>query len=277
MREKKAVWLLLLMIVLLGGCGKQEEASVAPSPTPAHPEAPVIQGEGSLADEARAVMETYADELKTVAARSLENLTYAIPGSAINQFIQDVAASGTEPKDGYYRFSWTQGGDYSYEATVDDAPEIESVTPDPRDETPMDSQLNGDYAVSGGGVFARTRSYEIAETVTHGKMEISDSLNGQITGHEFFSFSVRDGELYFVDATLNITINLDGENKQEGFLTAVGVLRSDSLEILECAYDSPDQFPDPAKVNWAQFVSSARPITHLSAQGENVVIRETAE
>ena len=136
----------------------------------------------------------------------------------------------------------------------------------------MDNQLNGDYAVSGGGLFERVRSYEIAETVTRGRMEISDTLNGEVTGHEYFAFSVRDGNLYFVDATLNITINADGEDAQDGFLTAVGVLRPDSLEIVECVYDVPEQFPDPAKVNWAQFIAQATPLGHLSAQGENVTV-----
>lgn len=272
MRKRKLIGLLMLAILLLGGCGKEEEKDISPSPTPEHLEAPVIQGEGEAAEAAKAVMSAYAVEISVVAAGSPDNLTYAIPGNALNQFIRDVQASGAVPADGYYRFSWSQGGNYTYETTVDDAPEIESATPDPRDETPMDSQLNGDYAVSGGGIFERVRSYEIADTVTRGRMEISDSLNGEITGHEYFSFSVRDGELYFVDATLNFNIDGDGENEQEGFLTAVGVLRSDSLEILECVFTAPEQFPDPAKMNWAQFTAEAKPVSSLFAQGENLTV-----
>ncbi|MBR5111607.1 MAG: hypothetical protein IK099_15620 [Clostridia bacterium] len=271
MWKKKTALLLILLLVFVSGCGgKEEEKDAAPSPTPEHMEAPVIQGDGDLAETAKAVMSVYADELSIVSSRSFDNLTYAIPVSAINQFIQDATASGEAPSDGYYRFSWTQGGDYTYETTVDDAPELESVTPDPHDETPMELQLNGDYAVSGGGLFERVRSYEIAETVTRGRMEISDTLNGEMTGHEYFSFSVRDGDLYFVDATLNITIDMSGKEIQDGFLTAVGVLRADSLEILECLYTDPEQFPDPAKMNWAQFIAEAKPLTRLSAQGENV-------
>ncbi len=272
MRKRKLIGLLMLAILLLGGCGKEPEKDISPSPTPGHLEAPVIQGEGEAAEAAKAVMNVYAAEIGIVAAGSPDNLTYTIPGNALNQFIRDVQASGAVPANGYYRFSWSQGGNYTYETTVDDAPEIESATPDPRDETPMDSQLNGDYAVSGGGIFERVRSYEIADTVTRGRMEISDSLNGEITGHEYFAFSVRDGELYFVDATLNFNIDGDGENEQEGFLTAVGVLRSDSLEILECVYTAPEQFPDPANVNWAQFTAEAKPVSSLSAQGEKVTV-----
>ncbi|MBR0408955.1 MAG: hypothetical protein IJI53_13050 [Clostridia bacterium] len=272
MRKSKTVFLLFLVLLLLSGCGKEEEKELTPSPTPEHLEAPTIAGDGPLAEAAKAVMAVYEDELSLVAAQSLDNLTYAIPGSMINQFLQDAQASGAEPADGYYRFSRTQGGDYTYETTVDDAPEIEAVTPDPRDETPMDNQMNGDYAVSGGGVFERVRSYEIAEPLTRGRMEISDTLNGQVTGHEYFAYSVRDGNLYFVDASLNITIGMDGQGTQDGFLTAVGVLRPDSLEILECLYTDPDQFPDPAKVNWAQFTAEAKSLSRLSAQGENVTV-----
>ena len=273
MRKRKGLWALMLCLpLMLAGCGKNETADVSPSPTPEHLEAPVIQGEGKLAETAKAVMAPYANELSAVAARSLENLTYSIPGHVINQFIKDVQDSGTEPSDGYYRFSWSQSGNYFYETTVDDAPEIDAVTPDPRDEAPMDNQLNGDYAVSGGGRFERVRSYEFAETVTRGRMEISDSLNGETTGHEFFSFSVRDGNFYFVDATLNITIDETGLDEQKGFITAVGVLRPDGLDILECAHASPDQFPDPAKVNWADYTASQTPLSRLSAQGENVTV-----
>lgn len=272
MRKWKLFCLLVFAMALLGGCGKEEEKAVSPSPTPEHLEAPIIQGEGELAEAAKAVMAVYAEELSAVAARSTENLTYTIPGNALNQFIRDAQASGAVAADGYYRFTWSQGGNYTYETTVDDAPEIESVTPDPRDETPMDSQLNGDYAVSGGGIFERVRSYEIADTVTRGRMEINDSLNGLITGHEYFAFCVREGNFYFVDATLNATINENGEETQDGFLTAVGVLRPDSLEILECIYTAPEQFPDPAVVEWARFAAEAKPVSSLSAQGKNVTV-----
>ena len=272
MRKWKLIGLLMLAILLLGGCGKEEEKDISPSPMPEHLEAPIIQGEGELAEAAKAVMSVYAEELSAVAARSTENLTYTIPGNALNQFIQDAQASGAVAADGYYRFTWSQGGNYTYETTVDDAPEIESFTPDPRDETPMDSQLNGDYAVSGGGIFERVRSYEIADAVTRGRMEINDSLNGLITGHEYFAFCVREGNFYFVDATLNATINENGEETQDGFLTAVGVLRPDSLEILECIYTAPEQFPDPAEVEWARFAAEAKPVSSLSAQGKNVTV-----
>ena len=270
MRKHFVLWLLLLIPLLLAACGKEEVKEVSPSPTPEHLEAPVIQGEGKLAETAKNIMSAYEEELHAVAAKSLNNLTYTIPGNVINQFIQDAQASGSEPADGYYRFSWTQSGDYTYETTVDDAPEIDAVTPDPRDEAPMDNQLNGDYEVSGGGRFERVRSYEFAETVTRGRMEISDSLNGEITGHEYFAFSVRDDSLYFVDAALNIIIDESGLHEQDGFIAAVGVLRPDGLDILECAYTDPKQFPDPAKVNWSEFTASIHPITRLSAQGENV-------
>ncbi len=272
MRKHIVLLLLLLIPLLTAACGKEEIEVVMPSPTPEHLEAPMIHGEGELAETAKKIMASYEDVLNAVAARSLENLTYTIPGNAINLFLEDVQASGAQPSDAYYRFSWTQRGDYTYETTVDDAPEIEAVTPDPRDEAPMDNQLNGDYEVSGGGLFERVRSYEFAETVTRGRMEISDSLNGEVTGHEYFAFSVRDGSLYFVDATLNITIDESGLHAQDGFIAAVGVLKPDSLDILECAYTDPEQFPDPAKVNWSDFAASAHPITRLSAQGENVTV-----
>ena len=108
MRKRKLIGLLMLAILLLGGCGKEEEKDISPSPTPEHLEAPVIQGEGEAAEAAKAVMSAYAVEISVVAAGSPDNLTYAIPGNALNQFIRDVQASGAVPADGYYRFSWSR-------------------------------------------------------------------------------------------------------------------------------------------------------------------------
>ena len=110
MRKHIVLWLLLLMPLLLAACGKEEVEEVSPSPTPEHLEAPTIQGEGKLAETAKNIMSAYEEELSAVAAKSLDNLTYTIPGNVINQFIQDAQASGAEPADGYYRFSWTQSG-----------------------------------------------------------------------------------------------------------------------------------------------------------------------
>lgn len=270
---KKVRWaLLILSLLLLAGCARQQEPAPAPSPTPEHLELPAIQGEGALSEAARRVMQPYEEQLRKVAERSVENLSFTIPGSMLNLLVQDAEAAGAEPREGYYRFSWRQGGRFAYEATVDDAPEIESVTPDPRDEAPMDHQLNGDYAVAGGGLFERVRSYNVAEGLTGGQMEISDSLNGEVTGHEYFSFSVRGDQFYFVDATLNITINKDGEETEEGFLVAAGVLRPDSLEILEYAAANPAQFPDPATMDWGRFAAGVQPVSRVSAQGDAVTL-----
>ena len=272
MEKRKIAAALLACSLLLAGCAKEEQPVEAPSPTPEHMEAPVILGESAAAEAARRLMAPYEQEIGKVSIRTYSNLTYAIPVNFFNQFIADAQAAGEQPRDGYYRFMWRQGGDYTYQTTVDDAPELETVTAAPGDETPMDNQLNGDYEVSGGGRFERARTYEITEDLTRGRAEISDTLNGAVTGHEYFSFCQRGEELYFVDATLNLTINSLGTTASEGYLMAVGVLRQDSLEILEYELKDTSQLPDPATLDWAQLIAHVTPVSRISAQGDQITV-----
>ena len=132
----------------------------------------------------------------------------------------------------------------------------------------MDSQLNGDFQVSGGGLFERVRAYDAAEDLTQGTAEINDLLNGEATGSEIFSFALRGDSLYFSDCTLNFTVDADGQTAQDGYLAAVGVLRPGSLDILEYAVADPAELPDPASLDWASFTRSVRPANRMTMKKE---------
>lgn len=275
MRKKCFLLVLLLSALILSGCGAQKETEITPSPTPVSESDARSEAQGVLAEKARAILGVYVEELEKVAAQSPYNLTYTIPGDNLEQMALDAQASGAKPVNGRYVFTWRESGRFTYESTSEEAlnelaGDEDAATPDPADEAPMDSQLNGDYAVSGGGLFERVRSYDAAEDLSSGTVEISDSLNGEVTGFERFAFALRGNELYFTDAILDQTADLDGVQMQDGYLAAVGVLRPNGLDILEYRITELSLLPDPAAVNWASFSASATPLTSLSAQEDQV-------
>ena len=274
MRKKCFLLVLLLSALVLSGCGAQKETENAPSPTPFSESDVRPEAQGALADRSRTILAVYEEELSRVAAQSPYNLTYTIPGDILEQMALDAQASGAKPVNGRYVFTWRESGSFTYESTSEEAlNELtgdEAATPDPADEAPMDSQLNGDYAVSGGGLFERVRSYDAAEDLSSGSVEISDSLNGEVTGFERFAFALRGNELYFTDATLDQTADLDGVQTQDGYLAAVGVLRPDGLDILEYHISELSLLPDPAALSWASFSASVTPLTSLSAREDQV-------
>ena len=273
--RKRYLWIILLLsALLLSGCGAKKEAEIAPASTSAADSQPTARPQGQLAETARTILAVYEQELGFVASQSPYNLTYTIPGDILNQMALDAQETGAVPADGRYVFTRRESGRFTYEFTSEEAlnewTDEEAATPDPAEEAPMDSQLNGDYAVSGGGLFERVRSYDAAEDLTSGTAEISNSLNGAVTGYERFSFALRGQELFFTDATLDQTSDMDGVQMQEGYLAAVGVLRPDGLDIVEYRISDLSLLPDPASLNWASFSVSITPQTSLSAQGDQV-------
>jgi hypothetical protein len=275
MGKRKGLLILLLAAALaLSGCGGQtNEASPTAGPENGQEQAApaMAQAQGELGDAVRKLLEPYTDALSQAAEKSGESLAYTIPGDLLNQMALDAEAEGARAKEGRWRFTRRDSGVYAYEATAWEAmdqyvPE-DGPTPNPADETPLDSQLNGDYAVSGGGLFERTRDYDVAEDLSGGTVTLTDSLNGQPTGSELFRFCVRSGELIFADAALDTTVQ-DGAATGDGYLAAVGALRADGLEVVEYRLTSLDELPDPAALNFSSFLRTVSPISHLSIQTE---------
>ena len=275
MGKRKGLLILLLAAALaLSGCGEQtNEASPTAGPENGQERAApaMAQAQGELGDAVRKLLEPYTDALSQAAEKSGESLAYTIPGDLLNQMALDAEAEGIQAKEGRWRFTRRDSGAYAYEATAWEAmdqyvPE-DGPTPNPADETPLDSQLNGDYAVSGGGLFERTRDYDVAEDLSGGTVTLTDSLNGQPTGSELFRFCVRSGELIFADAALDTTVQ-DGAATGDGYLAAVGALRADGLEVAEYRLTSLDELPDPAALNFSSFLRTVSPISHLSIQTE---------
>ena len=281
MGKRRMIAYLLLLSLLLTGCGGEKKPEEAPSPTPQAAESTAKPAaEGPVEEKARVILEKYEEELAKVALQSPWNLTFTIPRDMIRQMALDAQETGAQPENGQYRFYWRQGGNYAYEATSEEALRQEGLftdapgaTPDPADETPMDSQLMGDYAVAGGGLFDRVRAYEAAEDLSFGRAEISDTLDGRQTGHEAFSFSVKGDSLYFVDAVMELTAtDKSGVSIRSGYLAAVGVLRPDGLDIIEYHIDDLTQLPDPGALDVNSLAASVEIVSRLTAQGDQVTL-----
>ncbi len=275
MEKRKGLLIMLLIAALaLTGCGEQkEDASPTAGPENGQEQAASVlaQAKGALGDAVRGLMEPYAETLSQAARKSGESLAYTIPGDMLNQMALDAEAEGATAREGRWRFTRRDSGAYSYEATAWDA--MDEYVPEdgaalnPADETPLDSQLNGDYAVSGGGLFERTRDYDAAEDLSGGTVTLTDSLNGRTTGYELFRFCVRGGELIFADAALDAAVQ-ELAAAGNSYLAAVGVLRADGLEIVEYRLTSPEELPDPATLDFSRFPLTVSPVAHFSMQTE---------
>ncbi len=276
--KKKAVWAAALLIaaLLLGGCGApQKDESDGGTTEPAPESTPLVPG--ALAERVEALLAPYGNEVALVSEKYPESLACFIPGDLLRQMAQDAWDAGAEETEGKWRFVWRQYGRYVYESTAEEAmallaPEENDplLTPDPADETPMDSQLNGDYAVSGGGLFERARAYDAEGDLSRGSAECTDTLNGQETGREVFRFCVRQGALVFADAVMEMDTTLDGLAIRPGYWATVGMLRSDGLEIVEYRLEDLDALPDPDTLDWDRFLASVTPQARLSAQRDTV-------
>ena len=274
MGKRKGMLILLLIAALaLSGCGEQKENASPTAGPDAGPEpggSVLTQAQGELADSVRALMEPYAETLAQAVRKSGESLAYTIPGDILNQMALDAEAAGAEAQADRWRFTWHETGNYTYEATAWDAMDQytqSDATPDPADETPLDSQLTGDYAVTGGGLFDRARTYDVSADLSGGTAVFTDTLNGQTTGYELFRFCVRNGELVFADAALDATVQ-DRAATGDSYLAAVGILRADGLELVEYTIQDPDQLPDPGTLDWSRFLPSISPVSQVSMQAE---------
>ena len=266
-RKGPLIFLLTAALALSGCGGTKEEAAPTAEPEREQAESVLPRAEGALAEGVRSLMEPYADILNKAAEKS-ESLAYTIPGDILTQMALDAEAAGARAQEGRWRFTWRETGDYSYEATAWEAMEQyvpeDGPTPDPADETPLDSQLTGDYAVTGGGLFQRERTYDVSEDLSGGTAAFTDSLNEQTTGYELFRFCVRNGELIFADAALDESMQGADAAARDPYLAVVGVLRADGLEIAEYRVTDPNQLPDPASFDFTRFLLSITPLSHVT-------------
>lgn len=272
MRKMICLMIALILSCLLSGCTPSQKAADA-SPTPIVVEAPEIEATGELANTARALLAPYEDQLNQIALQCQNNLTYTIPGDMLNTFVLDARETGAQSENGRYQFIWRQSGLHTYRVSGQD---VEENLADSGENAPEDApmyQNAGDSSAAGGGNFDRSRAYDMAADLSQGTIEITDLLNNEITGHEYFSFVHLNGILYFVDAALDFAIGADGLEGSGGYLVAAGTLSKDRVEIVEYYVTAKEHIPSAAGLNLTQLLSQVTPISHLTARGDQVSLK----
>lgn len=272
MRKMICLMIALMLSCLLSGCAPSQKAADA-SPTPIVVEAPEIEATGVLANAARALLAPYEDQLNQIALQCRNNLTYTIPGDMLNTFVLDAQETGARSENGRYQFIWRQSGLHTYRVSGQDVEEnlADSEASSPED-APM-YQNAGDSSAAGGGNFDRSRAYDMAADLSQGTIEITDLLNDEITGHEFFSFSHLNGTLYFVDAALDFAVGADGLEGSGGYLVAAGVMSKGRVEIVEYYVTAREHIPSAAGLDLNRLLSQVTPVSHLIAQGNQISLK----
>ena len=275
MQKKRLFLLLALCAALLCGC-----ASSAPAPeatqTPAPIEVPQVEAQGAAARAARAVLAPYDDQLQKIADAATGNISYTIPGSLLDKMTADAEAMSISPDGGRYQFTWRQAGDYSYSVSALDvqtalASENAEAAPTPENDTPRSDSYLGDDTTQGGGSIDRAYVYDTAADFSQGRIEITETLNGETTGNETFTFVKRGDTLYFADAAPLLTADLDELEISNEFLIVIGKYEKNRVEIIE--YHAPAaHIPDASSMDFDALAASVRPISHLIAQGNSITI-----
>lgn len=281
MKNRCLMLLFLLLAVLLAGCSKEENPQKPlPTPTPAAVEAPDVVAQGQLADAARSLLSPFESYLSQVAQQSKNNLSYTIPSDLFAKMASDAQEMNVSPVNGFYQFTWRQSGQHSYLATglevqeelnslATEAPEILIA-----DDAPMDDQRMGDFVATGGGLYDRSYAYQVQDDLSFGTAEITNTLNGEITGHEIFSFCVKNDQLYFVYAARELTATLDILESNGEYLVTAGVLGKNSVETVDYLASGKEQIPSADALDINALLSSVSPLARLSAQGNQITVMD---
>lgn len=262
---------LAVLALLLAGCGSGTEEVSAATPTPAPTAAVTQRPQGAMDQAVQALLTPFDETIRRAAAGLDDAMPVTLPSDMLRQMADDAWQAGASAKDGKYAFTWRQTSENTYVAVNQDTvAENWSVTPDPKVEAPMGDAEMDEAEVSGGGLYQRIRYYDAAADLSSGQAEITDTLNGEPSGSELFSFAFRDGCLYYVDAVKDLGVDVDTLELQEFFSVTAGVVRRDGLDVIQ--YTAPDAtgLPDPVTLDWNGLVSSVTPVCRITARGDDV-------
>lgn len=271
----KRLWVILVLIctaLFLAGCGAPQEEETAAVDTPAPTEASV-RAQGAVDRAVESVLSPFEGEVSRVTPQLDDAMAVTLPGDMLCQMAEDAWQSGAAAVDGRYHFTWSRSGEHTYVAANEETrPEDWVTTPDPNVEAPMgDAELDA-AEVSGGGLYHRVRVYDAAADLSAGTAEITDTLNGESSGYEYFAFALRDNCLYYVDAVRDLTVNLDTLEFQQNYAVTAGVLRGDGLDVIQYSAADLGSLPDPATVDWNALTSSVAPVARITARGGDVQV-----
>lgn len=268
-KKRRVLAALAGLSLLLSGCGAAPEGTDAsPSPTPIVVEVEKVDAQGPVAEGAKKLLSPYDAILELAAQKAGGLISYTIPGDLLSKMARDAQELGIQAENGRYQFVWRQSSMQVYEATGLEAKETLDAEPTDADaadtDAPMADAELGDLEVTGGGAYERSYAYDVAADFSGGQIEVTERLNGETTGHELFTFSQRGDGLYFVDAALDLTANLDTLESLGVYLVAAGRIRNSQADFIEYQVSSLGDVPSAAGVDWDALKKAVTPIDVLS-------------
>lgn len=260
----RALALLAVLCCILNGCEKKQENAVNTPP----PDEIAVSGEKtenlSVPEEKiHSLMKPYQEAADRLSQASPAGGAYTIPGSMLETMAGHIADTGAQPENGRYQFTFEQTNDARYqfsglEITRDMA--LETTAPD--DETPMGEGSISDLSVQGGGVYRRLYAYDADADLTRGRMEITEELNGEKTGHEVFTFCFRPDGFFFTDAMPEMKAELDALSVTGNYLITVGRWTMERAETAEYLSDTCEEPLLQSAQDWEQLLQEKPLLSH---------------
>lgn len=261
-RKKKTGAAALLLCLLLTGCAKTPPSDLSATLLPSTPVSiPQVESTGEIAQKARALLAPYQSAVESLSQSAQAGIAYTIPSSLMETMAAQAEEMGVHAENGRYRFTYEQSSTAVYRFSgLEVTQEMETARPD--DEAPMGEGSISDLMVLGGGDYRRVYSYDLDESLQSGRMEITETLNGEETGHEVFAFCVRQDGFVFVDAVPDMSAELDALTLTGGTWITVGRWTADKAETAEYRTVSENGIPAPESLDWDQLTAENALLSH---------------
>ena len=150
------------------------------------------------------------------------------------------------------------------------------ATPSPdviaQDYDPMEDQNTGDFVAAGGGDYDRSYAYDVASDLSSGSIEITNTLNGEITGHELFTFCVWQNQLLFSYGAMELTANLDTLESTGTYLVTIGKIEKNAADIIDYLVYSKSDIPNAVTMDFGTLAASVSPSARISGRGNQIQI-----
>ena len=252
-----------LLCLLLAGCGQtpaQEDAALPSSPVPP----PQIESRGEVAQKVKSLLAPYQHAVDRLSQAAQAGIGYTIPGSLMETMAAQAEEKNVRAQFGRYSFSYAQSSTQIYRFSgLEVTQEMETAQPD--DELPMGEGSISDLMVTGGGDYHREYAYDVAEDMREGRMEVTETLNGEVTGHEIFTFCKRQDGFYFVDAALEMSVQLDALDMNGERLVTIGRWREDRAETAEYLAPSGEAIPDADSLDFDAALKGKNLLAHADS------------
>lgn len=252
------------LCLMLSGCGQAPAKDAAAAPTqPGSP--PRIESSGEVAQKVKNLLAPYQQAVQRLSQAAQAGIDYTIPGSLMETMAAQAEEKNVRAENGRYRFTYEQSRTAVYRFSGLEVTQ-EMETPQPDNEVPMGEGSISDLAVTGGGDYRREYVYDVAEDMQDGRMEVTETLNGEVTGHEVFTFCKRADGFYFVDAAPEMSVNVDTLDMTGEWLVTIGRWREDRAETAEYRLPAGEAFPDAASLDFDALVKEKSLLAYADSQ-----------